>query len=92
MTTQFSDGHQQSDAERRNDAATVAHLEAELAAPHGGRYAYGPFAGTPDNAQAARIERDDEESLWDAVIAAGPDCSDLAEDAERRDDDATGAA
>lgn len=54
-------------AERRNDAATVAHLEAELAAPHGG--VYGPFAGSPDEAKAARIEREDEESLWAARLA-----------------------
>lgn len=73
MTRTFSDGHVQTPDEIRRDMMTVDRINAELEGL--GRYGQ-PIAFTPDDARASRIEREDDEAMWDARLAAGPDVAD----------------
>lgn len=69
MSKVYSDGHVQTQDEALRDAATVMAIVAQM--PHDALVAF-----TPDDARASRIEREDDEAMWDARLAAGPDVAD----------------
>lgn len=55
--------------EKFRDMATVARIYRQLGEPVPAG-TYGPFVGSPDDAAAARVEREDEESYWHALLAS----------------------